>query len=173
MKLNIPTVLPISPYLLHAEARDFWGEGYPQLVRLLDPILQRGCYTPRFLHAPATPTELVGVAGSDYLEYVMSVVPGSWILGYGHRVAYADSSFLCQITDVGLDAKFFSQPVPDQYFNSPGRTRATPARLLPSPWPVTPPGQYRIEFWNQQVTANNLIQLTFLVAEPDPGLLRG
>jgi hypothetical protein len=42
-----------------------------------------------------------------------------------------------------------------------------------APYPVAPPGQFKVEFWNIYAptgtpTANTLISLDFVVAEPDP-----
>ena len=71
---------------------------------------------------------------------------------------------------MGLDYSFFNQPVEDAYFTNPGMTGGGPSRLLTRPYPVTPPGQIRFQFWNQAAVANAFIQLALLVAEPFPEL---
>ena len=45
-------------------------------------------------------------------------------------------------------------------------------RLLMAPYPVAPPGQFKVEFWNILLqlidpTSNPYISLDFVVAEPD------
>lgn len=168
MKCPISTVLPISPFRLHQEYRDFWAEPQPRVVDRLDPILNADCFRPRWYHAPDTITELGGVGANSYLEYVLYIPAGSWILGFAHAQASTSLPFLTQILDVGLDYEWFDKPVPDALFTNPGITAGGPARLLTRPYPVTPPGQLRFQFWNQAAAPNSLVQLALLVAEPAP-----
>lgn len=95
------------------------------------------------------------------------------------------SGFTCQITDVAIDHKWFSRPAPEAFFindnllgasggglppypyNTLGFTFPSFPRLLPIPYPVVPPGQFIIEFWNQLDQANTDCQMTFLVLVPD------
>ena len=170
MKCNVSTVLPISPYRLHQEYRDFWTEAQARLVERVDPILKADCFRPRWYHAPDTVSELAGVPGNGYLEFTLYIPAGSWLLGYAHAESVALRPFLVQITDVGLDYQFFNQPVEDAYFTNPGVTGGGPARLLTRPYPVTPPGQLRFQFWNQAAALNKFVQLALLVAEPLPTL---
>ena len=107
------------------------------------------------------------------------------------------SGFTCQITDLSLDHKWFSRPAEEAWFindnllgpselnnpfpippypaNTLGFTFPSFPRLLPVPYPVIPPGQFQVEFWNSLDTDNlgNLggtnkdCQMTFLVLVPD------
>ena len=99
------------------------------------------------------------------------------------------SGFTVQITDLALDHKWFSHPVEEAYFindnilgpstfppypnNSKGFTFPSFPRLLPVPYPVVPPGQFQVEFWNSvgpesdDAPNNTDVQLTFLVLVPD------
>jgi hypothetical protein len=188
--------LPISPYRLNREYRDFWGEPQSAHVKDFDKILESGCYRPRFFHAPDTVSELAGLPADGYLQYVLAITPGSFILGFRHKFNGQNWSpnnyvvapgsgyfllnpFLVQITDVRLDHRLFSQPVPDAYFIGFGAGVSGvggPMRSMVKPYPVVPPGHFLVEFWNQFPPApavppypNNFqIQLTLVVAEPDP-----
>jgi hypothetical protein len=169
MKLDVSTVLPISPLRLHQEYRDYWGEPQARLAERIDAILKSGrCYRPRWYHAPDTEAELIGVDGNGYLEYILYIPAGSWIIAWAHAQSVATSSFVAQITDVGLDYTWFNVPAEDAFFTNPGATAAGPLRLLTTPYPVAPPGHFRIQFWNQSANNNPLVQLSFLVLEPDP-----
>jgi hypothetical protein len=164
--------------------REYWGDQHAKLVELTDAIQEAGCFTPRIYHAPDSTQENAGV--TDYLEYILALPLGSWILGYLHNTTSqaspsappALSGYSCQITDMARNWKFFDKPVPEVYFlNGPsapyfGSTSAlvqTPAspRLLTCPYPVTPPGQFKIEFWNQIGGTNKQCQLNLLVAVPE------
>jgi|GEM_PF-5756809 len=93
------------------------------------------------------------------------------------------SGFTCQITDLSLDHKWFSRPCEEAWFindnllgpstfppypsNTQGFTFPSFPRLLPVPYPVVPPGQFQVEFWNSLDALNQNAQLTFLVMVPD------
>ena len=97
------------------------------------------------------------------------------------------SGFSCQITDLSIDHKLFSRPAPEAWFINdqvfggsdnpfppyPGATRGFTfpsfPRLLPAPYPVVPPGQFQVEFWNSLGSVNTDVQMTFLVLVPDSG----
>lgn len=95
------------------------------------------------------------------------------------------SGFTCQITDLALDHEWFSRPVEEAFFindnllgsapnapyinNTQGYTFPSFPRLLPVPYPVVPPGQLQVEFWNSLDDVNTDCQLTFLVLVPDSG----
>ena len=89
---------------------------------------------------------------------------------------------VCQITDLSIDKQLFSKPVPEAWFlndylqpasaNPPypnstnGYVSPVTPRLLPVPYPIVPPAQLMVEFWNQLATLNTACQLTFLVMVP-------
>lgn len=180
----------LNPLKLAPAYRDFWGDQNSRFVEKTDPICDAACYVPRVFHAPDNKTELAGVPSRGYLEFILPIPAGSFILGFLHNTARknvnnfagppADSGFSCQITDVRRDFKFFSRPVPETYFLNDATAptdfgvfaggnpyvQCPAPRLLPAPYPITPPGELLIEFWNQQPAANNLIQLSLLVAVP-------
>jgi hypothetical protein len=96
------------------------------------------------------------------------------------------SGFTCQITDLAIDHKLFSHPTPEAWFindnllgassgappypgNTLGFTFPSFVRLLPAPYPVVPPGQFQVEFWNSLDVVNTDVQMTFLVLVPDAG----
>lgn len=188
-----PTRPPISPLRLASNYRDYYGDAHAKLAELIDPILGAGCYVPRIIHAPDSPAELAGVPGGGFLDYGLVIPTGSWILGFQHCYTSAPSanttdppvtsSFRFQITDVERQYKFFRNPVPEAYLlNDIPTSNAVSVltglltvlnpslRLLPAPYPVAPPGLFKLEFWNMLATVNTGVRLSLLVAEPDPDL---
>src|SRR5882672_1979307 len=186
MKNCVSNIFSINPLRLLTDYREYWGDQHARLVEMTDSIQTAGCFTPRIFHAPDSTQENAGV--TDYLEYILTLPLGSWILGYIHNTTSQSSpssppslsGFSCQITDVVRNWKFFDKPVPEVYFlKGPGfpytdgastfalTQRPASPRLLTAPYPVTPPGQFKIEFWNQLGTLNKLCQLNFLVAVPE------
>lgn len=192
-----PTQAPINPLRLVSNYREMWGDAHALLVRGTDPLVDAACYVPRIFHAPDTDTENAGVAARDYLEYILTLPPGSFIVGLLHAytgLANANnatnppvrSSFRFQLTDVEVRHRFFEKPLPEAWLlndvpsgNPQGVVSGFPfvqnqtVRLLPAPYPVTPPGQIRVEFWNILATANRDIRLSLLVAVPDEVVLKG
>lgn len=93
------------------------------------------------------------------------------------------SGFTCQITDQAIDHKWFSRPAEEGWFindnmfgtgqtppypnNNSAFTFPSFPRLLPVPYPVVPPGQFVVEFWNSVDDQNTDAQMTFLVMVPD------
>jgi len=158
---------------------------------MTDEICNAGCYIPRVFHAPDTVTENAGVPANGFLEYALQIPAGSFILAFLHSftsLASANetdppvgSGFRFQMTDVRADYRFFSKPVPEAFFlndipsaNPSGQLSLTSLvvlnetpRLLMSPYPVTPPGVFKCEFWNLLASTNALIRMSLLVAVPD------
>jgi len=180
--------------------RDYFEESQARFTERLDGFAQLGCFVPRFFHAPDSEAQFQGVAANDYLEYLLTLPVGSFIIGYLHTTSSAPNSagpatfpvanvppnpsgFSCQITDLAIDHKWFSSPVPEAFFindnllgpstnppypgNTNGYTFPSFPRLLPVPYPVVGPGQFRVEFWNSLDAVNTDVQLTFLVMVPD------
>jgi hypothetical protein len=194
MKTCFPTQVPIAPLRLHSAYRDYWGDADAKLTELIDPFLDAACYVPRIIHAPDTQTENIGVAGNAYEEYALAVPEGAFLLGFLHSFTGRASldaanppvrqSFRFNITDMGRQYKLFEKPVPETWLlndapsSNPnahfgaGLYVLNPApRLLAVPYPVTPPGIFKIEFWNSLATVNKLIRLSLIVAVPDEDLL--
>lgn len=154
----------INPFRLNQQYRDFWTSYDSFAAAQIDPILEAGCYSVRWYHAPRNADELIQGPGG-YLKYSLVIPAGSWILGYWHTVTTgfgANPSFLVMITDVGLNYKFFTSPLPERFFDSNGRNEPS---LENTPYPVVDPGTFLVEFW-QNNNALNRCQLTFAVAEP-------
>lgn len=194
MSQCFPTRPPISPLRLASDYRDGFGDSHARLTEALDPILTAACYVPRIVHAPDTPTELAGVGPGGFLDYGLAIKAGSWILGFLHTYTSAPSanatdppvgsSFRFQITDVQRQYKFFRSPVPEAYLLNDFPTTNPLAvaagtllvvpnpslRLLSAPYPVAPPGLFKLEFWNMLNTQNTGIRLSLMIAEPDPDL---
>jgi hypothetical protein len=186
------TVPPFNPMRLASNYRDGFGDPHARLVELMDPIIQSGCFEPRIFHAPDTQSENVGLTAKGYLEYVMDIPPGSFILAYLHHATALEnpnnsdappvqSTFRMQITDVARNYKFFQKPMPEAFFlnDAPSNNTLGPyanggilyelnpsPRPLTAPYPVAPPGKFMVEFWNLLSTPNALVQMTFLVAIP-------
>ena len=189
-----PTKPPINPLRLASNYRDYWGDVHAMLAELTDPLCDAACYVPRIFHAPDTEGENAGVAAQDFREYVLVLPAGSFIVGYLHtytgRLNANDaanppvrSSFRFQLTDVQKQYRFFEKPIPEAWLlnDSPARNALgqftglnvlNPSpRLLTALYPVTPPGVFKVEFWNTLDTTNTGIRLSFLVAVPDEDLL--
>lgn len=190
-----PTKPPFNPLRLASNYRDYWGDADARLAELTDPLLDAACYVPRIFHAPDTEAENTGVAAEDYLEYVLTLPAGSYIVGYLHNFTGllnandpatppVRSSFRFQITDVQKQYRFFEKPLPEAWLlnDSPssnplaqtagGLYVLNPSpRLLTALYPVTPPGVFKVEFWNVLDELNTGVRLSLLVAVPDEDLL--
>jgi hypothetical protein len=181
-----------NPLRLSPLYREYWGEQMAAFTKRTDVFSKAGCYVPRFYHAPDSRKQLLGVPAGGYVPYLLSLPIGSFILGYLHNNSSAPDSagdptqvkggFVCQITDLSLDHKWFSRPADEGYFINDvvlnptgaqyvntafGYTFPSAPRLLPVPYPVVPPGQFNVEFWNSLGQVNTDVQLTFLVMVPD------
>lgn len=156
----------INPFRLDQQYRDFWSSYDSFAASEIDAILNSGCYAPRLYHAPRNADELItGPAG--YLKYSLVITPGSWILGYRHLATtgfMANPTFLVMITDVALNHKWYSTPLPEKFLDANG---ANEPSLLVKPYPVVDPGTFFIEFWQNNATTNRC-QITLVVAEPVP-----
>lgn len=186
-----------NPLRLSPLFRDYWGEQMARFTERTDFISQKGCYVPRFYHAPDSEQEAAGLGPNDYRPYLLSLPIGSFIVGFNHTTSSAPNSqknevvtnasgFTMQITDLAIDHKWFSRPAEEAYFindalliapndggnppypdNTQGFTFPSFTRLLPVPYPVVPPGQFQVEFWNSLDVLNDDVQMTFLVMVPD------
>jgi len=184
-----------NPLRLSPTFTDYWGDYMAAVTRETDVFARLGCYVPRFYHAPDSTTELNGIQPGGYVEYLLQLPIASFLCGFLHSTVSipgtapvnpisppAQSGFVCQITDLAIDKQLFSKPVPEAWFlndylqpinaNQPygaspnGFVSPVTPRLLPVPYPIVPPGQFMIEFWNQLADVNTACQLTFLVMVP-------
>jgi len=149
---------------LDYQYRDFPCEIMPHIAEQLKAIEAAGCYLPRWHHAPANADQVI-TAAKPYLRFTMEVQPGSYLLGIKHNIA---RGFLCNITDIGLNHSFFSDPVPDSYFLSGGSPTVNPGQLtywFKSPYPVVSPGRFIVEFWNTSTSESVTAELVIAVAE--------
>jgi hypothetical protein len=195
----VPSTPIISPLRLAPDYRDYFGAAHEHLVEMLDPIVNGDCFRLRVFHAPDSTTQANGggVPANGYLEYVLELPPGSLLLGFLHSNTPAPnpnnagappvaSGYRVQITDVERNYRFFAKPVPEAFFlnDQPSTNPVGPyagnnlyvlnpsLRLLTAPYPIAPPGQFKIEFWNIYApggtpTINPLVELDFVIAEPD------
>lgn len=130
-----------------------------------------GSFILGFLHTTSSAPDSAGATSAG--PQVINVPPNA-------------SGFSCQITDLSIDHKLFSRPAPEAWFindnllsastgappypaNTKGFTFPSFVRLLPAPYPVVPPGQFQVEFWNSLDVLNTDVQMTFLVLVPDSG----
>jgi hypothetical protein len=190
MKTCFPINPPIAPLRLHSAYRDYFGDPDSKLTALIDPLLDAACYVPRIFHSPDTEDSDAGVPGLEYLEYALALPEGSFILGYQHTFTSraslnatdppVRSGFRFQVTDVKRQYRFFEKPVPETWLlnDAPSSNPQSPLgaglyvlnpapRLLTAPYPVTPPGIFKVEFWNTLSSLNKLVRLTMIVAVPD------
>lgn len=197
---TFPTKPPFSPLRLASNYRDYFGDPHALLCELTDPILNSGCYVPRIFHTPDTFLENGGVNPNAFLDYALAIPEGSFILGFLTGFSSAQSQnltdppvlagFRVQVTDVRANHKFFAKPVPETYFlndipsanpqsvlsQTSLAVQNQSVRLLPAPYPVVPPGIFKMEFWNILTDAastpltNFYIRLSLLVAIPDPDM---
>jgi hypothetical protein len=195
---TFPAIPPFNPLRLASNYRDYFGDANALLTELTDQIIASGCYVPKIFHAPETFLENEGVTPNGYLAYTLVIPPGSFILAYMHAFTSAASvnatdppvqpGFRMQITDVLPNHKFFGKPLPETFFlnDIPSANPQSPniptflsvqnntPRLLTAPYPVVPPGVFKVEFWNILTNSsgvgiqNNLVRMSFLVAIPDP-----
>lgn len=177
--------------------RDYWGEQVARFVERTDVFCKAGCFVPRFYHAPSSDDQFVGVAARGYIPYVLALPIGSYVLGFLHTTSSAPgapgfapappnpSGFTCQITDLSVNHKWFTRPMPEAWFindffapggnntyppyplNTQGYTWPNFPRLLAVPYPIVPPGRLKVEFWNSLASVNTDVQMTFLVMVPN------
>jgi hypothetical protein len=194
-KVCVPTITE-NLLRLAPTYREYWGEQQAAFTRRLDVFSDAGCYVPRFFHAPDSQSQSVGVPPNGYVTYLLALPVGSFLLGFLHTTSSApdsgsdsgavpptESGFSYQVTDLSIDHKLFSRPMPEAWFLNDLQTPAVifppypfsslaftfPSfpRLLPVPYPVVGTGQFQVEFWNSLDSLNTDVQMTFLVLVPD------
>lgn len=150
----------LSPFHLNQYTREVWSEYDAYVLAQLEPAFNSGCYRPKIYKAPDITQE--EIPDGDYVQAGLKIQPGSLILGFNFPSDFNDTQIQVQITDVGLDHKWYSEPVP-WYLLSNGRTDMP--SLLNAPYPVVPSGLFLVEFWN--VSGEEFrTQLQLIVMDP-------
>jgi len=140
--------------------RDFWGEYNPLAIARLDKLCNLDCFVPRFFHAPRNAAE--SMAGNSYLTYNLKIPPGSWIWCFDSLTV---SNMVLQITDIGLNHKWFSSPVPSNLLQSSATADGPRPNYFPAPYPVVDPGVFVVEIWNTSPDTNRC-QVTLAAVVP-------
>lgn len=150
----------LSPFHLNQYTREVWSEYDAYVMAGLEPALLSGCYDPKIYKAPDITQEEIPDGG--YVQYGLKITPGALVLGFNFPSNFEGTEIQVQITDMGLDHKWYSDPVP-WYFLSNGK--ADMPSLLNSPYPIVEPGLLIIEFWN--VSGDTFrTQLQLIALEP-------
>jgi hypothetical protein len=154
---------------LDSDYADYWGEPQPFQLETWKPIIQAGCYIPRWFQAPTN--ALQNMATGQYVDFSMQIPAGSFIMEIAHsfqngRVVSGGSTpstgtFTVQITDLAVNHQWFSNPVPDAFFF---KTQGRNGYIIPKPYPVIMPGNIRVEFWCR---SSGICELLFAVAVPE------
>lgn len=147
---------------------DVWGEFLPFALQSWIPILEAGCFVPRWYQLPIN--SLQPMTLGQYNSWSLQIPPGSFILSILHTFneaapesLTASGRFSVQITDTNLDYIWFSQPIPDLLFVKQLGTGRN-GYVLPKPYPVISPGNFQYERW---CTFAGKCQLCFAVAVPE------
>lgn len=153
----------MTPLYLNQFTREVWGEYDAYVLAQLEPAILEGCYDPRVYKAPDISQEVLGASGpSSYVAAGVSITPGALILGFVFPADFDTVEVNVQVTDTGLNHKFWSSPIP-WYMVSNGKLDMP--NLLPCPYPVVDPGKFLVEFYN--VSGEQFrTQLMFLCLEP-------
>lgn len=142
---------------------DYWAEFLPFALESWWPIINAGCYIPRWFQAPTNALQSMAAGDSD--EYTLQLPAGSFIMAIMHSFQEGVSgTFTLQITDTSLDHQWFSQSAPDSLFY---KTSGRNGYVLPKPYPVITPGNFIFERWCR--TAGSC-ELLFAVAVPGEGI---
>lgn len=155
---------------LDAAYSDVWGEFLPFALQSWIPIVEAGCYVPRWYQLPINSLEVMTLG--QYNSWSLQLPPGSFILELMHVFNPASGKlgqtthsgkFSVQITDTNLDYAWFSQPIPDMLFYKSQETGRN-GHALPKPYPVISPGNFQFERW---CTAAGKCELVMAVAVPE------
>lgn len=156
----------LSPLSLNSFTREVWSDYDAYVLAQYEAAIAEGCYEPKIYKSPDITQEVL--ANQGYVAHGLSITPGALIVGFIFPVdietdgAALFTQVAVQITDVQLDHKFYSQPVP-WYLLANGRINQP--NLLPVPHPVVAPGRFMVEFWNVS-GASFRTQLQIAVLEP-------
>lgn len=150
---------------------EIWGEYLPFAIRSWLPIIEAGCFVPRWYDAPLNALQYMTIG--QYSSWSLQIPAGSFILEVMHSNqaappetdagVFTSGYFNVQITDTGLQHEWFSNPVPDHLFYKKPSTEGRNGHVLPKPYPVVSPGNFQIERW---CTQTGRCELLFMVAVP-------
>jgi hypothetical protein len=155
----IEHVPALSPFHLNQYTREVWSEYDAYVLAILEPALRANCYTPKIYKAPDITQEVITPDG--YVQYGLKITPGALWIGYIFPSDFEATEIEIQITDMGLDHRRYSDPVP-WYIASNGKMDMP---NLQEPHPIVAPGLLIVEFWN--VTDSNFrTQLQLIALEP-------
>lgn len=144
--------------------QDFWGEYLPPTLEFLRPLIEAGCYVPRWWQVPNNAGAQMTVGGYD--PYTVAIPAGSFIYAIPHSFqAGVSGKFRVQITDTSLNHQWFSQPAPDQLFY---KTNGRNPYYLPKPYLVISPGNFVVERW---CVAAGSCELILACAVPGPRMV--
>lgn len=153
----------LSPLYLNQYTREVWSEIDAYIMAQLEPAIREGCYEPKIYKSPDTTQEVLSAGGQNsYVSHGLSITPGALWIGYIFPADFVKTEVLVQVTDVGLQHKVYSSPIP-WYLIGNGKTDFP--TLLTSPYPIVQPGRLLVEFWNVS-GAQFRTQLQFLCLEP-------
>lgn len=156
----------LTPYHLNPFAREIWGEYDPIALAQIEPALFDDCYTPKIYKTPDITQELIPALG--YVEHGLQIIGGTLIIGFIFPSDFIAQQVNIQIKDVGMDRKFWSDPIP-WYLLSNGRPFQP--NFLRSPYPIVPSspgagaGLLLIQLWNT-TTEQLRVQLQIVALEP-------
>lgn len=90
-----------NSYSLDGYYRSYWSEWDSVAVKTLDPLADlAGCLEPRFYRAPTESIDQLAPFG--YLSYTLTLLPGSYILGFMHAPqAYNNQATLELLSSTG------------------------------------------------------------------------
>ena len=153
----------LPPLWLNPFTREQWGEYDAYALAQIEAPMLDDCYTPKIYKSPDITQELLSATGAGaYVEHGLSITPGSLLLGWYFPGPVGQVQANVQITDVGMDHKFFSDPVPWAYLNN---QKPFMPNLIRQAYPIVDPGRLVVEFWN--TSGEQLrVQLCFAVLEP-------
>jgi hypothetical protein len=147
----------ISSFSLHPTFRPYWGffDAYAEDQFL--PAIHDSCFVAKWYKAPETNREIIPAsttAGGGYLRSVLQITPSSIIMGFYHNFTDGvggtsglgqGDGYLVSITDMSLNHKITSDPVPDYML---GNYNGGMPNLLCAPYPVVGSGAFAFEFFN-------------------------
>lgn len=133
----------LSPLHLNQYTREVSSEYDAYVLAQLEPALLSGCYDPKIYKSPDITQEVIPASG--YVQHGLKVSPGALIIGFNFPSLFQGTQIQIQITDTGLDHKWFSDPIP-WILVSNGRVDMP--CLMNAPYPIVEPGLLIVEFWN-------------------------
>lgn len=157
---------PFNNFYMQYDFRDWFGLPDGPCIRSMEFLQLSGCcYVPRFYRCPDVSEETISPNG--YVSSVVTIPAGSFILGL--KVNIAIEPYMIQITDLGLNRTFFSEPMSSLAWSRAGVTPETDDQWMPTfltaPYPVVKPGNFEVEIWRIEGSASAIINVCLFCAE--------